>query len=175
VGVTLVVAQFGERGVPPAAFTLVAVLLLASFLVTVIGVREPVRPLERQGAGGLRVSLASLLECRAAMCFFVGLFALCLGLNAVVPFLMLYATREIGASEDDALRLFVVLIAVAGALAMPCGRLADRGTLTLPGTGGQAKLRVGPAPEHRRPLGSGIVCLPSHRYSAPWRLTCPSS
>src|SRR3954471_15656014 len=158
VGVTLAVAQLGERGIPPAAFALVAVVLVLSFAVTLVGVREPPprdAPPERVG---WREYVGSLLACHQAMRFFGGLFALFFGLNAVIPFLTLYAVNEIGATQGEALRLFVVLVAVTGAFAVPFGRLGDRGELVLPGGGGRWRLRVGPAPSYRRLLTFGIIC-----------------
>src|SRR5262249_21824847 len=159
VGATVAIAQVGDRGVPPLAFQLVAVTLLVSFLVTIVGVHEP------PGVGAARErfswaeSVGSLLAYREAFKFFAGLFLLFFGLNAVVPFLTLYAVNEIGASEGDALRLFAVLILVTGLWAVPLGRLGDRGAWTVPGTGGRVRLRGGPAPAYRRLLGFGIVCL----------------
>jgi maltose/moltooligosaccharide transporter len=158
VGVTLAIAQLGERGIPPEAFALVALALVLSFAVTLVGVREPpprAAPSERPG---WREYVGGLLACHEALRFFGGLFALYFGLNAVVPFLTLYAVNEIGVTEGEALRLFVVLVAVTGALAVPFGRLGDRGELVLPGSGGRWRLRIGPAPSYRRLLTFGIIC-----------------
>ncbi len=154
---TVAIALLGERGIPPAAFGLVAATLVGSFAVTIVGVREP--PPGRDGSPRVpwREYAASLLACREALRFFVGLFALYFGLNAVVPFLTLYAVNEIGASESTALLLFVVVVAVTGVLAVPFGRLGDRGALVIPGSGGRWRLRVGPAPAYRRLLAFGIV------------------
>ena len=90
---------------PPAAFTQVAVLLLASFLATVVGVRELARPSERQGAEGWRVYPASLLACRAALRFFVGLFALFFFIllaltSAIALVVILSVPLPAGASSD---------------------------------------------------------------------------
>jgi MFS family permease len=132
---------------------------VASFAVTVLGVREPPPPAEvHRERLDWREYVSSLLACREAMKFYVGLFALFFGINAVVPFLTLYAVNEIGATEGEALRLFVVLVAVTGALAIPFGRLGDRGELVLPGSRGRWRLRIGPAPAYGRLLGFGIVC-----------------
>jgi maltose/moltooligosaccharide transporter len=158
VGATLALAQLGETGIPPAAFGLVALLLLSSFAVTVVGVREPAAAAERERPAW-RDYLASLRACREAQKFFVGLFVLFFGMNAVVPFLTLYAVNEIGVSEGEALRLFLVLVLVTGALAVPFGRLGDRGELVVPRTGGRLRLRVGPAPAYQRLIAFGIVCL----------------
>ncbi len=157
VGVTVAIALLGERGIPPGAFVLVAAVLVASFAVTVLGVREPEPLPEERTRIHWREYLASLLACREAMRFYVGLFALFFGLNAVVPFLTLYAVNEIGVTESTALLLFVVVVGVTGALAVPFGKLGDRGELVLPGSGGRWRLRVGPAPAYRRLLAFGIV------------------
>jgi Na+/melibiose symporter-like transporter len=158
VGTIIAVAQMGERGIPPAAFALVALVLVASFAVTISGVREPLHVAERERFSA-REYLANLLACREAMKFFAGLFVLFFGMNAVVPFLTLYAVNEIGVTEGQALYLFVVLVAITGALAVPFGRLGDRGELVLPGSGGRLRLRVGPAPAYRPLLAFGMVCL----------------
>jgi MFS family permease len=159
VGATVAIAQVGDRGIPPLAFQLVAVTLLVSFAVTIVGVREPHGAVAARERFSWGESVASLLAYREAFKFFAGLFLLFFGLNAVVPFLTLYAVNEIGASEGEALRLFMVLILVTGLLAVPFGRLGDQGAWTVPGTGGRVRLHVGPAPAYRRLLGFGIVCL----------------
>lgn len=160
VGVTLAVsavAAGATGGIPPAAFHLVALVLVASFAITIATVRESPHAVPARSRFSWREYVASLLACREAMKFFVGLFVLFFGINAVVPFLTLYAVREIGVTEAEALLLFLVMVAVTGALAVPFGRLGDRGQLVLPG--GRLCLRVGPAPAYRQLLGFGIVCL----------------
>jgi hypothetical protein len=103
--------------------------------------------------------VASLRACREAQKFFLGLFVLFFGMNAVVPFLTLYAVNEIGVVEGEALLLFLVLVFVTGALAVPFGRLGDTGELVFPGTRGPLRLRIGPAPAYKRLIGFGIICL----------------
>jgi maltose/moltooligosaccharide transporter len=162
VGVTLavsVVAAGATGGIPPAAFQLVALVLVVSFAITIVTVRESPHAVPARPRFGWRAYVASLLACREAMKFFVGLFVLFFGINAVVPFLTLYAVREIGVTEAEALLLFLVMVAVTGMLAVPFGRLGDRGYLALPGSGGRLCLRVGPAPAYRQLIGFGIVCL----------------
>jgi len=158
VATLIATAQLGERGIPPVAFALVAAVLVASFTVTLVGVREPPHGAERERFT-LHEYVASLLACREALKFFAGLFVLFFGMNAVVPFLTLYAVNEIGVTEGQALHLFVILVAITGALAVPFGRLGDRGELVLPGSGGRWRLRVGPAPAYRPLLALGMVCL----------------
>jgi len=155
VGTTLAVAPMGHGGIPPAAFLLVAVVLVAGFAATFLGVREPVLAAERQRFT-VGEYVASLLACREAMKFFLGLFVLFFGLNAVVPFLTLYAVNEIGVSAGEALYLFVILVAVTGILAVPFGRLGDQGELPVPGIG---RLRIGPAPAYQPLIAVGVVCL----------------
>jgi MFS family permease len=158
VGTTLLVARLGERGIPPSAFAVVALVLVGGFAITVVGVREPPVIAERERLRW-RHYVASLRGSQEAQKFFLGLFILFFGMNAVVPFLTLYAVNEIGVGEGEALLLFLVLVLVTGALAVPFGRLGDRGELVVPATRGRLRLRVGPAPAYKRLIGFGIVCL----------------
>jgi MFS family permease len=158
IGATLAVARLGESGIPPAAFALVAVVLLVSFAVTVLGVREPPVAARRERLAW-RDYWSSLRASREAQKFFLGLFVLFFGMNAVVPFLTLYAVNEIGVGEGEALLLFLVLVLVTGLLAVPFGRLGDRGELITPGSRGRLRLRIGAAPAYKQLIGFGIVCL----------------
>lgn len=155
----LVVAQLADRGMLPHAFILVAVLLVASFAVTILGVREPALPSSHDQGLVWREYVDSLAACREAQKFFAGLFVLFFGMNGVLPFITLYGVNEIGVSEGDALRLVLVMVVITGALAVPFGRLGDRGYLALPGSGGRLRLHVGRAPAYQRVIGFGIVCL----------------
>jgi maltose/moltooligosaccharide transporter len=155
----LVVAQLGEQGALPQSFLLVSVVLVASFAVTILGVREPARPTGHHVAITWREYLDSLAACREAQKFFAGLFVLYFGMNGVVPFLTLYAVNEIRVGEGDAVRLVLIMVVITGALAVPFGRLGDRGCLALPWNADHVWLCVGPAPAYQRLIGFGIVCL----------------
>ena len=182
VGVTLAVAQLGERGIPPAAFALVAVVLVLSFAVTVIGVREPAPREAPAESLNWREYVASLLACQQAMRSSAGSAPSSLR-AALVPFLTLYAVNEIGATEGEALRLFVVLVAVTepgGAVRTARG---SRRAGAPPGSARRAAARragalVSPAadvwdhlPGGRRAVGHGryfAAPSPRSRYWPAW-------
>ena len=125
----LVVASTGGGGgVPLWIYAAVAMILLLSFGVTVAGIHEPrERAAEAQAARlPLRAYLEALLEQRQAMRYLGTLFVYQFGLNAILPYLVLFVVEDIGASEQVAFALSAGLLVVTALGAVGFGKLGDQ-------------------------------------------------
>jgi Na+/melibiose symporter-like transporter len=120
----LVAAASGGGSVPAWVFSAVAVVLLASFAVTLLGVPEPY-PEAREGLP-LRAYLQAILVHRQAVRYLGILFVYQFGLNAIVPYLVLFVTTDIHASAQTGFLLSALLLLTMAVSAVACGRLADR-------------------------------------------------
>jgi len=104
----------------------VAAIMLVSFGITFFGVHE--RRDQRTESEHLpfRRYVASLFGNRQALIYLCCLFAFNFGVNAVQPYLTLFAEHVIGTSEQMALVIAAVFLATALLAAFPIGYLADR-------------------------------------------------
>jgi maltose/moltooligosaccharide transporter len=123
-------ATGGMSSVPLWAYVLVAVVMIGSFGVTIIGIREP-RELEhdseeKQKRLPLRAYVDLLLEQRQAMRYLGTLFVYQFGLNAIVPYLVLFIEEEIHETQQVAFGLSAGLLVVTALGAVVFGTLADR-------------------------------------------------
>jgi maltose/moltooligosaccharide transporter len=124
------VATGGSSEVPIWAYVLVAVVLVGSFGLTVIGIREP-RELEKDADHAaqrlpLRAYVDALVEQRQAMRYLGTLFVYQFGLNAILPFLVIFIEEVIHESQQVAFGLSAALLVVTAIGAVVCGKLADR-------------------------------------------------
>lgn len=110
-------------------FTICAVLMLATTLITVALVREPEHPFEVQktemGLQAIKTALAGLRTLRQARLALVVAFFSGLGIGAVFPFLTLFFEKITGCSDKTAQQLFLYLVATTALFVMPFGRLVD--------------------------------------------------
>lgn len=125
-------AQLAARHAIGLTLYLVAAVMVASAAVTVITLREP-RHLGRDPDGGprepapdLRTYVAHLARHRMALRFLLCLFCYNFGVNAILPYLTLFALRVIHTSEETAQYLFLALVLATGLVVLPCGLLAAR-------------------------------------------------
>lgn len=123
-------AQLAARHAIGLAFYLVAAVMVVSSAVTVFALREPPH-LERdpsaspgEAAPDLRTYVAHLARHRTALRFLLCLFCYNFGVNAIVPYLTLFALRVIRTSEETAQYLFLALVLATGLVVLPCGLLA---------------------------------------------------
>ena len=124
--VALLLVLFAAGGVAPWTYALVAAVLVASFAVTVFGVREPrQRDVEAERLP-FRAYVRVLAEQKDAMKYLFTLFIYQFGLNAVVPYLVLFVEEDIHQSEQIAFGLSAALLVVTAIGAFIFGRLADR-------------------------------------------------
>jgi len=125
----LVASGSGNGAVPAWTYDVVAAILVVSFGVTVLGVREQrerTEPAPTVGRVPWRASLAAILVHRQAVRYLGTLFVYQFGLNAILPYLVLFITDEIHESQQTGLILSATLLLVMAISAVVFGRLADR-------------------------------------------------
>ena len=113
-------------GVPGWTYAAVAGLLVFTFGVTVIGIREPDAPTRRTSAKGWRGGLGAVLEHRAAIRYLAAVFAFMVGFSAVLPYLTLFIVTDIHQSQQTALLLAAATLVVTAVAAIGFGRVAAR-------------------------------------------------
>ena len=124
----LVVVSFATAngaGVPLWTYLLVAVVLLVSFGITVLGVREPRVRTEGSRHFALREYVDAVMRHRQAVRYLGTLFVYQFGLNAILPYLVLFITEDIHETEQIAFELSAVLLVVTALGAVVFGRVAD--------------------------------------------------
>jgi maltose/moltooligosaccharide transporter len=130
VAILLGAAQLANRRLLPLTFYVVAAGMLASFAVTVAGVREPRflgrDPADAAASPGLGGYVRELLRHGMAFRFLVCLFLYNFGGNAILPYLTLFSTKVIHTSAAVAEYLFLGLVLSTGLLLLPAGILAAR-------------------------------------------------
>jgi MFS family permease len=122
----LLIATISGNGVPPWAYWLVAGVLIASFGVTLMGVPERRQRHLEHARVPLRVYLDAVLEHRQAVRYLLTIFVYMLGLNAILPYLVLFIKDDIHQSEQTGFLLSAVLLLVMALSAITFGKLADR-------------------------------------------------
>jgi MFS-type transporter involved in bile tolerance (Atg22 family) len=100
--------------------------MVVTFAVTVLGVREPAIVDLTGERLGLRRYLAELTEHRQAMRYLAAIFVFMVGFSAVLPYLTLFITVDIGESEQVALALAAGTLLVTAISAVAFGKVADR-------------------------------------------------
>jgi MFS-type transporter involved in bile tolerance (Atg22 family) len=108
------------------SYLLVAALLVGTFGVTVLGVGEPEIVDVTGERLGLRRYVAELTEHRQAMRYLGAIFLFMVGFSAVLPYLTLFITVDIGETEQVALALAAGTLLVTAVAAVGFGKLADR-------------------------------------------------
>ena len=113
-------------GIPSWSYLLVAGLMVGTFAVTVFGVREPPIVDLTEERLGFRRYVAELTEHRQAMRYLAAIFVFMVGFSAVLPYLTLFITVDIGQSEQVALALAAGTLLVTAVAAVAFGKVADR-------------------------------------------------
>ena len=113
-------------GIPSWSYLLVAGLMVGTFAVTVLGVQEPPIIDLTEERLGFRRYVAELTEHRQAMRYLAAIFVFMVGFSAVLPYLTLFITVDIGESEQIALALAAAALLVTALAAVAFGKLADR-------------------------------------------------
>jgi maltose/moltooligosaccharide transporter len=125
----LVASASGNGGVPGWTYDVIAAILVISFGITVLGVperRERTEPGPDVERVPWRAYLDAILVHRQAVRYLGTLFVYQFGLNAILPYLVLFITDEIHESEQTGLLLSATLLLVMAASAVAFGKLADR-------------------------------------------------
>jgi maltose/moltooligosaccharide transporter len=113
-------------GIPSWSYLLVAGLMVGTFAITVLGLREPDIVDLTEERLGLRRYLAELTEHRQALRYLAAIFVFMVGFSAVLPYLTLFITVDIGETEQIALALAAGTLLVTAIAAVGFGKLADR-------------------------------------------------
>jgi Na+/melibiose symporter-like transporter len=122
----LLISTASSGGIPVWSYLLVAALLVGTFGVTVLGVGEPEIVDVTGERLGLRRYVAELTEHRQAMRYLGAIFLFMVGFSAVLPYLTLFITVDIGETEQVALALAAGTLLVTAVAAVGFGKLADR-------------------------------------------------
>jgi maltose/moltooligosaccharide transporter len=137
------IVVFKTNNLPDRVFYVCAALLLLSYAVVFLGVREPRASRDMARAEHtirLGEYIRELRSFKEAFKFLISMFCLWTGLHAFIPFITIFPTKVVGATKSQALIVFVVLILTSAILSYPAGRLGARfgnrrcvilGTLTL--------------------------------------------
>jgi Na+/melibiose symporter-like transporter len=120
----LLLALSGTQHLPPFIYPLVAASILATFLVTIIGVREKREHAYLEPHRPLRDYVSALRRHRAAMRYLLALGLYNIGVNTILVNLTRYATHVLRVSDGDALKLSLVLVLLTGLFILPAARLA---------------------------------------------------
>src|SRR5438477_2167856 len=122
----LISTASGSGGIPAWSYAVVAGLLVSTFAITVAGVHEPQLVDLTEERLGLRGYVAELLQHRQALRYLAAIFVFMVGFSAVLPFLTLFITKDIGETEQVALALAAGTLLVTALAAVVFGRIADR-------------------------------------------------
>ena len=122
----LISTASGSGGIPAWSYLLVAGLMVVTFAVTVAGVREPDLVDVTEERLGLRRYVTELTEHRQALRYLGAIFLFMVGFSAVLPYLTLFITVDIGQTEQVALALAAGTLLVTALAAVGFGKLADR-------------------------------------------------
>jgi UMF1 family MFS transporter len=99
---------------------------VVSFGVTVIGIKERRQRALEHARLPLRAYFEAIGQHRQAMRYLLTIFVYTLGLNAILPYLVLFITDDIHESEQTGFVLSAVLLLVMALSAIIFGKLADR-------------------------------------------------
>ena len=128
--VVIYFATSNGASVPVWTYVLVAAVLVVSFGVTVLGIHEPRELAEDSLAERKRLPMRAyfdaIAEQRQAVRYLGALFVYQFGLNAILPYLVLFIVDDIHQSEQIAFALSAILLVVTALGALGFGRLADR-------------------------------------------------
>jgi maltose/moltooligosaccharide transporter len=107
-------------------YLLVAALMIASFAVTIAGVHEPRVVDHTEERFGFRRYVAALAEHQQPLRYLSAVFMFNVGFSAVLPYLTLFITKDIGQTDQMAYGLAAATLVVTAIAAVGFGKLADR-------------------------------------------------
>jgi len=122
----LIVVTTQGKGAPPWTYWAVAVLLVSTFAVTIAGIHERRDVAERAEHVPLRTYLSVAFSHAQALRFLGTLFVFFFGFSAVLPYLTLFLTTDIGLTDQVALALAALALLVTALTSIVWGKLADR-------------------------------------------------
>ena len=122
----VLVAATAGADVPLWTYFGVAGLLIGGFAVTVLGVREPAERTEPIQRVPFRTYVAALASHRTAMAYLGTLFVYQFGVNAILPYLVLFVVEDIHQTEQIGFALAALILLVTAVAAVAFGKLAER-------------------------------------------------
>lgn len=122
----LIATTTSGDAVPAWVYWLVAVVMVATFAVTVAGIREARDRGTRAEHISLRAYLVAAASHGQALRFLATLFVFFFGFSAILPYLTLFLTQDIHLTDQVALALAALALLVTGLSAITWGKLADR-------------------------------------------------
>jgi maltose/moltooligosaccharide transporter len=127
IAATLLAIFLWDRS-PQLVFVLVAAILVVSFTITTIGVREPQSPPAPTGRVKIDIGkyVRGLLAQRELTKYVLAASVFWLGTGGVIPYLTRFAVNELGTTEGDSFQLFLPALLGTIVGAIPAGYLADR-------------------------------------------------
>lgn len=127
IAATLLAIFLWDRS-PQLVFVLVAAILVVSFTITTIGVREPDSPPAPTEKVKIDVGkyVSGLLAQRELTKYVLAASVFWLGTGGVIPYLTRFAVNELGTTEGDSFQLFLPALLGTIVGAIPAGYLADR-------------------------------------------------
>ena len=122
----LIVVTTEGKAAPPWTYWAVAFLLVATFAVTIAGIRERHDVAERAEHVPLRTYLSVALSHAQALRFLGTLFVFFFGFSAILPYLTLFLTQDIHLTDQVAIALAALALLVTAITAIAWGNIADR-------------------------------------------------
>jgi Na+/melibiose symporter-like transporter len=122
----IVVAATAGSGIPDWTYLAVAALLIIGFGVTIWGVPEGVERAEPPKRIPFRAYLAALGAHRTAMAYLGTIFVYQFGLNAILPYLVLFVVEDIHQTDQVGFVLAALLMLVTAGGAVGFGKLSER-------------------------------------------------
>lgn len=127
IAATLLAIFLWDRS-PQLVFVLVATILVVSFAITTIGVREPESPPAPTERVKIDIGnyVRGLLAERELTKYVLAAAVFWLGTGGVIPYLTRFAVNELGTTEGDSFQLFLPALLGTIVGAIPAGYFADR-------------------------------------------------
>jgi maltose/moltooligosaccharide transporter len=122
----LIAVTTSGTAVPPWAYVVVAVLMVATFAVTIFGIPERRELGERAEHIALGTYLRTAFARGQALRYLGTLFVFFFGFSAVLPYLTLFLVQDIHLTDQIALALDALALLVTAFSAIGFGRLAQR-------------------------------------------------
>ena len=122
----LLLALAGRQHLPSLLYPVVALGILATFLITIVGVPERREQVQLEPRHTLREYVAALRSHRQAMWYLLALALYNVGVNTILVNLTRYATQVLRVSDGDALKLSLVLVLLTGLCIVPAAKVAER-------------------------------------------------
>jgi Na+/melibiose symporter-like transporter len=122
----LIVVTTQGKAAPPWTYWAVALLLVATFAVTIAGIRERREVASRAEHVALRTYLGVALSHVQALRFLGTLFVFFFGFSAILPYLTLFLVEDIHLTDQVAIALAALALLVTALSAIAWGRVAER-------------------------------------------------